>query len=67
MKMTEKDFGPEAFAGERIEQTFPLSYKLLAKAQSKDKALQKSLQSTDQTTYVYKLFRHSDKEYQLVT
>jgi hypothetical protein len=56
MKMTEKDFGPEAFAGERIEQAFPLSYKLLAEAQSKDKALQKRLQSKDQTVYVYKTF-----------
>ena len=59
--MTEKDFGPEAFAGERIEQTFPLSYKLLAKAQAKDKALQKCLQSMDQTTYVHKPFRHSKR------
>jgi hypothetical protein len=40
---------------------FPLSYKLLAKMQAKDKKLQKQLQSKDQTTYVYKAFRHSNK------
>jgi hypothetical protein len=67
MKLTEKDFGPEVFAGETVKQKFPLSYKLLAKMQEKDKKLQKQLQSKDQTTYVYKMFRHSDKEYQLVT
>jgi hypothetical protein len=67
MKMTEKDFGPEVFAGETVKQKFPLSYKLLAEMQAKDKKLQKRLQSKDQTTYVYKTFQHSDKEYQLVT
>jgi hypothetical protein len=37
MKMTEKDFGPEVFAGgERVKQKFPLSYKLLAKTQAKN-------------------------------
>jgi hypothetical protein len=41
MKMTEKDFGPEVFAGEKVGQTFPLSYKLLAKMQAKNKKLQK--------------------------
>jgi RNase H-like domain found in reverse transcriptase len=41
MKMTEKDFGPEVFAGETIKQRFPLSYKLLAEMQEKDKKLQK--------------------------
>jgi hypothetical protein len=64
MKMTEKDFGPEVFAGETVKQKFPLSYKLLAEMQEKDKKLQKRLQSKDQTTYVYKTFQHSDKEYQ---
>jgi hypothetical protein len=67
MKMTEKDFGPKVFAGDKVKQKFPLSYKLLAEMQAKDKKLQKPLQSKDQTTYVYKTFRHSDKEYQLVT
>jgi hypothetical protein len=67
MKMTEKDFGPEVFAGEKVRQTFPLSYKLLAEMQAKDKKLQKPLQSKDQTTYVYKMFKNSDKEYKLVT
>jgi hypothetical protein len=41
MKMTEKDFSPEVFAGEKVKQTFPLSYKLLAEMQAKDKKLQK--------------------------
>jgi RNase H-like domain found in reverse transcriptase/Integrase zinc binding domain/Reverse transcriptase (RNA-dependent DNA polymerase) len=67
MKMTEKDFGPEVFAGEKVKQKFPLSYKLLAEMQAKDNKLQKRLQSKDQTTYVYKRFKHSDKEYKLVT
>jgi Integrase zinc binding domain len=67
MKMTEKDFGPDVFAGEKVKQKFPLSYKLLAEMQAKDKKLHKQLLSKDQTTYVYKMFRHSDKEYQLVT
>jgi RNase H-like domain found in reverse transcriptase len=67
MQMTEKDFGPEVFAGEKVKQRFPLFYKLLAKMQAKDQKLQKRLQSKDQTTYVYKMFRHSNKEYQLVT
>jgi hypothetical protein len=62
MKMREKDFGPEVFAGEKVKQKFPLSYKLLAKMQAKDKKLQKRLQSKDQTTYFYKTFWHSDKE-----
>jgi RNase H-like domain found in reverse transcriptase len=43
MKMTEKDFGPEVFAGEKMKQKFPLSYKLLAGMQAKDKKLQKQL------------------------
>jgi hypothetical protein len=38
MKMTEKDFGPEVFTGEKVRQTSPLSYKLLAEMQAKDKA-----------------------------
>jgi DNA polymerase/3'-5' exonuclease PolX len=42
---TEKDFSPEVFAGEKVKQKFPLSYKLLAKMQAKDKKLQKQLQS----------------------
>jgi hypothetical protein len=50
-----------------VKQKFPLSYKLLAEMQAKDKNLQKQLLSQDQTTYVYKTFRHSNKEYKLVT
>jgi RNase H-like domain found in reverse transcriptase len=34
MKMTEKDFGPEVFTGEKVRQTSPLSYKLLAEMQA---------------------------------
>jgi hypothetical protein len=67
MKMTEKDFSLEVFAGEKVKQRFPLSYKLLAEMQAKDKKLQKQLQSKEQTSYVYKMFQNSNKEYQLVT
>jgi hypothetical protein len=35
MKMTEKDFSTEVFAGEKVKQKFPLSYNLLAKIQAK--------------------------------
>jgi hypothetical protein len=71
MKMTEQDFGPEAFAADRIggdfPSEFPLSYKQLEHEQKKDKKLQTRLHKPDQTTYTKKTFRHSDKSYELVT
>jgi hypothetical protein len=66
MKITEKDFSPEVFPGEKVKQTFPLSYKLLAEMQGKDKKLQKHLLVKDQMTYIYKTFQHSNKEYKLL-
>jgi hypothetical protein len=60
MQMTEKDFGPEVFAGEKVKQRFPLSYKLLAKMEAKDKKLQKTRNCKSNCN---PMTRHSDKEY----
>jgi hypothetical protein len=47
---------------------FPLSYKQLAYAQSKDRKIQASLKTkAGKEKFVMKTFQHSDKSYELVT
>ena len=72
MRLTEKDFSAEAFAADAdagdFPSNFPLSYKRIAHEQKGDKILQDRLKTeAGQAQYVTKTFRHSDKEYELVT
>ena len=72
MRLTEADFGPEAFAGDAdagdFPSAFPLSYGQIAHEQRGDKKLQERIKAdADHKVYIRKTFQHSDKSYELVT
>ena len=72
MRLSEKDFSQEAFAGDAntgdLPKEFPLSYRVLAREQESDQKLQARLtNSKEKHLYKKKTFRFSDKSYVLVT
>jgi len=72
MRLSEKDFSQEAFAGEAaagdFPTDFPLSYRQLEHEQQRDQKLQSRLTSEkEKHHYVTKTFQHSDRSYKLVT
>ena len=70
MRLSDKDFSQEAFAGDNDGElpTFPLSYKRLAAEQANDEKLQARIRNPkEQHLYSTKNFRFSDKSYDLIT
>ena len=70
MRLSDKDFSQEAFAGDNDGElpTFPLSYKRLAAEQANDEKLQARIRNPkEQHLYSSKDFRFSDKSYNLIT
>ena len=72
MRLSEKDFSQEAFAGElAVEEdlpVFPLSYKRIAAEQAKDQKLQARLTNPkEKHLYSSKNYTFSDKSYDLIT
>jgi hypothetical protein len=66
MRRTKLDFGPEVFATDTaagdFPANFPLFYKQLAYAQSKDKKIQANFKTkAGKEKFAMKTFRHSDK------
>ena len=72
MRLSEKDFSEEAFAGDVAGEgelpRFPLSYKRMASEQAKDTKLQARLRNPkEKHLYTTKGYKFSDKSYDLIT
>ena len=67
MRLTEKDFSPEAFAGDADDDlpAYPLTFSKILEEQDKDNDLQAKVVDSD--AYQRKTFHHSDKSYDLIT
>ena len=67
MRLTEKDFSPEAFAADDHDDlpAYPLTFSKILEEQERDNDLQAKLQQSE--VYQKKTFQHSDKSYDLIT
>ncbi len=70
MEISEEEFSAEAFAADDetldFPESYPLSYRELAKRQEQDQALQKKVKEAP-GQYSSTVYRQGDKEYQLLT